>query len=715
MLNPVGAGGALRRRDVGAPCAGQFVKDADPALIDALAAAGQARDASSTTRTRTRTAGAAARRSSTGRSPRGSRARRRTRTTLLRENETHRLAPRAHQARALRRLAREQRRLGALARPLLGHAAPGVALRRLRHRHLRRLGRRARRARRAATSPTSTCTGPYVDDVTIDCPKCERPGARRVEPVLDAWFDSGVDAGGAVPLPVRERRRSSSAASPPTSSARRSTRRAAGSTRCSRSTRSCSAAVAVPQRRLPRAASSTRTARRCRSRRATSSTRGRCSTRAAPTRCAGTSSPSGSPWTPRAGVGRGASTSRRAGSCVTLWNTYSFFVTYANLDGWEPGRGAAARRRRTCSTAGSGRGCTRTVARGHRRARGLRRAARRAGARALRRRPLELVRAPLAAALLEGGRPGRARDAARVPLDASRCCSRRSRPFVADELYRNLAGTDESVHLADWPVADAGARSTRRSKPRWSGRARSCRSGSSARNEAKLKVRQPLRRALVLLPDGATFSDDGRRRDRRRAQREAARGGHRPRRPARLHGRPELPRARPEGRQADAAGEGRARRRPTAPTCSARSTRDGALRPRRSPTARPCALEPDDVEVRAESHEELALAQDGGYAVALDTTLDDELRAEGIARELIRAAQRPAQGRRASRSPTASACASAPTGRVEAAAHAHRDWIAREVLAVEFDVRRGARSPTARRASRSTATRCRSELTRVER
>ena len=31
--------------------------------------------------------------------------------------------------------------------------------------------------------------------------------------------------------------------------------------------------------------------------------------------------------------------------------------------------------------------------------------------------------------------------------------------------------------------------------------------GLSARNEAKLKVRQPLRRALVLLPDGAAFSD----------------------------------------------------------------------------------------------------------------------------------------------------------------------------------------------------------------
>ena len=47
---------------------------------------------------------------------------------------------------------------------------------------------------------------PYVDDVAIACPDC---GGRafRVEPVLDAWFDSGSHAVGAAPLPVRARGR----------------------------------------------------------------------------------------------------------------------------------------------------------------------------------------------------------------------------------------------------------------------------------------------------------------------------------------------------------------------------------------------------------------------------------------------------------------------------------------------------------------------------
>ena len=55
----------------------------------------------------------------------------------------HRLAPRAHQARPLRTLAGGQRRLGAVARPLLGHAAAHLALRGLRPPDLRGLGGRA--------------------------------------------------------------------------------------------------------------------------------------------------------------------------------------------------------------------------------------------------------------------------------------------------------------------------------------------------------------------------------------------------------------------------------------------------------------------------------------------------------------------------------------------------------------------------------------------
>ncbi len=80
-----------------------------------------------------------------------------------------RLAPGAHQARALRPLAGEQRRLGALARALLGNAPPGLGMhrRRLRRALLRRLDRRppastpstAARCPTTSTVPTSTSCG----------------------------------------------------------------------------------------------------------------------------------------------------------------------------------------------------------------------------------------------------------------------------------------------------------------------------------------------------------------------------------------------------------------------------------------------------------------------------------------------------------------------------------------------------------------------------
>ena len=60
-----------------------------------------------------------------------------------------RLVPGAHQARPLRQVAGEQRRLGDLARALLGHAAAGVAQRGRRDR-VHRLVRRARAAQRRA-------------------------------------------------------------------------------------------------------------------------------------------------------------------------------------------------------------------------------------------------------------------------------------------------------------------------------------------------------------------------------------------------------------------------------------------------------------------------------------------------------------------------------------------------------------------------------------
>ena len=123
------------------------------------------------TSTPIRTAGAATRRCSTTRRRAGTSARRRGATSCCAANEADRVVPVPHQARALRQVAREQRRLGAVARALLGHAAAGLALR-AGPRPLRRLARRAARAGRRP-SPEDLHR-PYIDEVTFAVPRVRR-------------------------------------------------------------------------------------------------------------------------------------------------------------------------------------------------------------------------------------------------------------------------------------------------------------------------------------------------------------------------------------------------------------------------------------------------------------------------------------------------------------------------------------------------------------
>jgi isoleucyl-tRNA synthetase len=93
----------------------------------------------------------------------------------------------------------------------------------------------------------------------------------------------------------------------------------------------------------------------------------------------------------------------------------------------------------------------------------------------------------------------------------------------------------------------------------------------------------------------------------------------------------------------------------------------------------------DDLEVRAEEHEEFALAQDGPYAVALDLKIDEDLKLEGLARELARAIndQRRAMGLEIADRIKVRLWATGPVGE---AADRHGSWIGGEVLAVDWQV-----------------------------
>ena len=137
----------------------------------------------------TRTAGAATRRCSTTRCRPGTSARPRSRTQLLRRERADQLVPRDDQARPLRRLAAQQRRLGAVPRPLLGHpaAASGAA----RTSHLTCVGSLAE----LGTLAGRTCRpgpAPAVRRRRRRSPaRRAGPRPRRVPEVIDAWYDSG--------------------------------------------------------------------------------------------------------------------------------------------------------------------------------------------------------------------------------------------------------------------------------------------------------------------------------------------------------------------------------------------------------------------------------------------------------------------------------------------------------------------------------------------
>jgi len=77
-------------------------------------------------------------------------------------------------------------------------------------------------------------------------------------------------------------------------------------------------------------------------------------------------------------------------------------------------------------------------------------------------------------------------------------------PFLADHLWHELTGAGEadSVHLADWPPVDR-AHLDPGLEAQMAQARRLASLGRAARSEAGLKVRQPLARALVYLPPGA--------------------------------------------------------------------------------------------------------------------------------------------------------------------------------------------------------------------
>jgi isoleucyl-tRNA synthetase len=255
-------------------------------------------------------------------------------------------------------------------------------------------------------------------------------------------------------------------------------------------------------------------------------------------------------------------------------------------------------------------------------------------------------------------------------------------PYVADEIYTNLTGplpdAPDSVHLSDWPatVAERADDALRRRM----GLVRKLVTlGRSARTDAKARVRQPLARALVVIPSAEQSDLDGledlvaEELNVKEVERVAGVGE--------LVSHTVKPNFKSLGPRFGH------RMRSLAQAIEASDPAEIVHALERDRVAHidlegeQVSLTPEDLDVRVEGRSGFSLAQDGPYGVALDLELTPELEAEGMAREVVRGVQELRKSSGLAVEDRIELWLNSDAASVLDALLAHEDWIASEVLA----------------------------------
>jgi isoleucyl-tRNA synthetase len=256
-------------------------------------------------------------------------------------------------------------------------------------------------------------------------------------------------------------------------------------------------------------------------------------------------------------------------------------------------------------------------------------------------------------------------------------------PFVAEELWRNLeagrAGAPESVHLADYPEPDSVAIDERLDEAMRAARGIVA-LGRTIRTEARIRVRQPLAEAVVhyrgdhdaLVPLLGLVREELNVREIVFTESTEGLAGWRAKPNYRALGPRLGPRVK-ELATALASDDGTLAARLAAGAPIELSTPSGEI-----------TLTPDDVDLAQEVREGWGVRAEGGLTVALELELTQELRREGIARELVRVVQ---DARRAAGLDVADRITLGirADGEVAAALDAHHEYVAAETLAVALD------------------------------
>jgi isoleucyl-tRNA synthetase len=98
------------------------------------------------------------------------------------------------------------------------------------------------------------------------------------------------------------------------------------------------------------------------------------------------------------------------------------------------------------------------------------------------------------------------------------------------------------------------------------------------------------------------------------------------------------------------------------------------------------SLQRDELDVRVEGRSGYSLAQEGHYGVALDVDIDDGLRAEGIAREVVRGVQDLRKSKALAVEDRIDLTLGTNDEVIRSALEVHKELIATEVLATHFSV-----------------------------
>jgi isoleucyl-tRNA synthetase len=261
-------------------------------------------------------------------------------------------------------------------------------------------------------------------------------------------------------------------------------------------------------------------------------------------------------------------------------------------------------------------------------------------------------------------------------------------PFVADEIYDNLDGRLASVHLCDFPAGDALPAREEELEEAMALARETVRLGLGARGKAKLKVRQPLREAVVVA--------DGREREAIERLAEVVREELNVRLVRFVAAAEELSEYEVKanyrtlgplfGKDMPGAAEAIAA---LDPARVAAAIRDGEGEVGIAVGGREHTLSAQDVILTLKAPAGYSVEREGAHAVALDLALDDDLRREGHAREIVHAVQNARKTAGLQVEDRIELGLTGAAGLVEAAA-SHRDYIAGETLALALDVGDGA-------------------------